>query len=124
MAPAKSHLAGTSVQVPFRALGSRAKAENAKRRVARTAPVIASVEYILMGKAAIYTRQSNHRWLPLNREDEFRRWLRKQGCVFVEESRHTRIMLGSKVARMPRHPAKEIKMGTLQSILKDLDLKM
>jgi len=28
------------------------------------------------------------------------------------------------VSRMPRHPAKEIKTGTLQSILKDLDLKM
>jgi predicted RNA binding protein YcfA (HicA-like mRNA interferase family) len=44
--------------------------------------------------------------------------------MFVEESRHTRIVLGSKVTRMPRHPAKEIKIGTLQSILKDLDLKM
>jgi len=25
---------------------------------------------------------------------------------------------------MPRHPAKEIKAGTLQNVLKDLDLKM
>jgi mRNA interferase HicA len=55
---------------------------------------------------------------------ELRRWLKKQGCVFVEESRHTRIVLGSKVTRMPRHPTKDIKTGTLQSILKDLDLKM
>jgi mRNA interferase HicA len=55
---------------------------------------------------------------------ELRRWLRKQGCTFAEESRHTRIVLGSRVSRMPRHPSKEIKMGTLQSILKDLDLKM
>jgi mRNA interferase HicA len=55
---------------------------------------------------------------------EFRRWLKKRGCTFVEESRHTRIVLGSKVSRMPRHPVKEIKTGTLQSILKDLDLKM
>jgi mRNA interferase HicA len=55
---------------------------------------------------------------------ELRRWLRKHGCTLVEESRHTRIVLGSKVSRMPRHPAKEIKTGTLQSILKDLDLKL
>jgi len=55
---------------------------------------------------------------------ELRRWLKKQGCTFVEESRHTRIVLGSKVSRMPRHPEKEIKTGTLQSILKDLDLEM
>src|ERR1039458_9391498 len=44
--PAKSLLAGTSVQVPFRALWSRANAENAKRRVVKTAPVILIVEYI------------------------------------------------------------------------------
>jgi predicted RNA binding protein YcfA (HicA-like mRNA interferase family) len=53
---------------------------------------------------------------------ELRRWLKKQGCSFSEESRHTRIVLGSKVSRMPRHPSKGIKTGTLQSILKDLDL--
>ena len=39
-------------------------------------------------------------------------------------ARHTRIVLGSKISRMPRHPAKEIKTGTLRSILRDLDLKM
>jgi mRNA interferase HicA len=55
---------------------------------------------------------------------ELRRWLKKQGCTFADESRHTRIMRGSKISRMPRHPAKEIKTGTLQAILKDLDLKM
>jgi mRNA interferase HicA len=55
---------------------------------------------------------------------ELRRWLRKRGCAFVEESRHTRIVLGARVSRMPRHPAKDIKTGTLQSILKDLDLEM
>src|ERR1017187_6977396 len=46
--PAKSLWAGTSVQVPFRALCSRAKAENAKRRGVKTAPVIEVVEYVLM----------------------------------------------------------------------------
>ena len=55
---------------------------------------------------------------------ELKRWLRKRGCTFVEETRHTRIVLGTKISRMPRHPAKEIKTGTLQSILRDLDLKM
>jgi mRNA interferase HicA len=55
---------------------------------------------------------------------ELRRWLKKQGCTFFEESRHTRITLGSKISRMPRHPAKEIKSGTLRSILKDLQLEM
>ncbi|MGJ5819055.1 type II toxin-antitoxin system HicA family toxin [Paludibaculum fermentans] len=58
------------------------------------------------------------------KSSELRRWLKKQGCRFVEESRHTRIILGSKVSRMPRHPAKDIKTGTLQSILNDLGLKI
>jgi mRNA interferase HicA len=48
----------------------------------------------------------------------------EKGCTFEEEFRHTRIVLGSKISRMPRHPAKEIKTGTMQSVLKDLDLKM
>jgi mRNA interferase HicA len=55
---------------------------------------------------------------------ELRRWLKKQGCTFVEESRHTRIVLCKKISRMPRHPAREIKTGTLEAILKDLGLKM
>ena len=55
---------------------------------------------------------------------ELRRWLKKQGCTFVEESRHTRIILGKKISRMPRHPAKELKTGTLDAILKDLGLRM
>ncbi|MCX6634529.1 MAG: type II toxin-antitoxin system HicA family toxin [Acidobacteria bacterium] len=64
-------------------------------------------------------------WLLLSGEaSELKRWLRKRGCTFVEESRHTRIVLGSKVSRMPRHPSKDIKTGTLRSILGDLDLKM
>jgi mRNA interferase HicA len=55
---------------------------------------------------------------------ELRRWLKKHGCSLVEESRHTRIVLGARVSRMPRHPSKDIKKGTLQSILRDLGLKM
>jgi hypothetical protein len=44
----KIALAGTSVQVPFRALWSRAKAENAKRRVVRAARVIVGIGYVFM----------------------------------------------------------------------------
>lgn len=55
---------------------------------------------------------------------ELRRLLGKQGCTFVEETRHTRIILGERISRMPLHPAKEIKKGTLQAILRDLGLKI
>ena len=44
----KIALAGTSVQVPFRALWSRATAENAKSTVDKTAPATIVVEYLLM----------------------------------------------------------------------------
>jgi predicted RNA binding protein YcfA (HicA-like mRNA interferase family) len=54
---------------------------------------------------------------------ELKRWLKKQGCSFVESSSHTRIMSGAKISRMPRHPAKAIKTGTLMSILNDPGLR-
>ncbi|MGH9631097.1 MAG: type II toxin-antitoxin system HicA family toxin [Bryobacteraceae bacterium] len=55
---------------------------------------------------------------------ELKRWLRKQGCLFEEGTKHTKVILGSKVTRMPRHPSKELKTKTLQTILKELGLKM
>lgn len=36
------------VQVPFNRVRSRAKAVNAKRRVAKTAPVVVIVEFVLI----------------------------------------------------------------------------
>ena len=54
--PAKSLWVGTSVQVPFRAVRSRARAERAKRRVVKTAPVIEMVEYFCM------TGMLEHAW--------------------------------------------------------------
>ena len=55
---------------------------------------------------------------------ELRRWLRSHGCKFEDGTRHTKIILGSRISFMPRHPSKEIKTGTLRAILKDLGLKM
>jgi hypothetical protein len=48
---------------------------------------------------------------------ELRRWLKKQGCTLPMNLAILGIVLGSKISRMPRHPAKEIKTGTLQAIL-------
>jgi predicted RNA binding protein YcfA (HicA-like mRNA interferase family) len=55
---------------------------------------------------------------------ELKRWLKQRGCTFVEEARHTRIVLGGEDFTNAAPSAKEIKTGTLQSILKDLGLKM
>jgi mRNA interferase HicA len=55
---------------------------------------------------------------------ELKRWLAKQGCTFVEGTKHTKVMLGGKATIMPRHPSQEVKTKTLKTILKELGLKM
>jgi mRNA interferase HicA len=54
---------------------------------------------------------------------ELKRWLKGRGCFFVEQTRHTQVILGDRQTTLPRHPSQEIKKGTLQGILKDLGLK-
>jgi hypothetical protein len=54
---------------------------------------------------------------------EFKRWLRKQGCRFVEATRHTIVILGDRKTELPRHASKELKTGTREAILKALGLK-
>jgi predicted RNA binding protein YcfA (HicA-like mRNA interferase family) len=46
-----------------------------------------------------------------------------EGMHFRRRKRHTKVIFGSKTARMPRHPSEEIKTGTLNAILKDLGIK-
>jgi mRNA interferase HicA len=55
---------------------------------------------------------------------ELRRWLKKQGCLFIDGSKHTKVICRGRVTRMPRHPAQELKTKTLHTILKELGLKM
>jgi mRNA interferase HicA len=56
--------------------------------------------------------------------NELKRWLAREGCTFEEGKKHTKIIRGSRFSFMPRHSKKEIKPGTLGSILKALDLRM
>ena len=55
---------------------------------------------------------------------ELKRWLKKHGCTFEEGTKHTKVSLGDKTTWMPRHSSQELKIKTLQTILKDLGLKM
>ncbi|MEI9812067.1 MAG: type II toxin-antitoxin system HicA family toxin [Acidobacteriota bacterium] len=52
--------------------------------------------------------------------NELRRKLKEHGAVFEESTNHTKVTIGTRVSFIPRHPAKEIKMGTLKGILKKL----
>jgi mRNA interferase HicA len=54
---------------------------------------------------------------------ELRRKLKAAGCGFEEGKKHTVIFYQGKRSLMPRHPAKEIKRGTLRGILKQLGLQ-
>jgi predicted RNA binding protein YcfA (HicA-like mRNA interferase family) len=55
---------------------------------------------------------------------ELKRWLKSQGCTFEERAKHTLVQRGTRISFIPRHPKKEIKPGTLKSILKALDLSL
>jgi len=59
---------------------------------------------------------NGYRWIV--KASELRRWLRKQGCAFVEESRHTRIVLGSKISRMPPPSGEGDQNGDIAEYLK------
>lgn len=52
-----------------------------------------------------------------------KRWLKKNGCQFIEGKKHTIVILGRKRTTLPRHPAVELKTKTMHTILKDLGLK-
>ena len=54
---------------------------------------------------------------------ELKRWLKARGCSFEDGTKHTQVKLGSRISQIPRHPSTEIRTGTLNAILKQLDLK-
>ena len=54
---------------------------------------------------------------------ELKRKLAKAGCTFKEAKKHLAIYYLGNCTVMPRHPAKEVKKGTVQSILKVLGIK-
>lgn len=53
---------------------------------------------------------------------EFRRWLRAQGAVFKEGSKHTKVYLNGRQCTLPRH-ATECGEGLRQMVLRQLGLK-
>jgi len=65
----------------------------------------------------------NSDYNPIMKIGELKRWLKEQGVIFEEGKRHTMDRLGSRFTPIPRHADRDIKTGTLQSILKQLGLK-
>jgi mRNA interferase HicA len=54
---------------------------------------------------------------------ELKRKLAKAGCTFVDAKKHLVVYYHGKCTIMPRHPAKEVKKGTVQGIMKSLGIK-
>jgi mRNA interferase HicA len=54
---------------------------------------------------------------------ELKRKLARLGCTFQQGTRHTIVVYKGKAAEIPRHPAKEIKTGTVRGILKKLGIE-
>jgi len=53
---------------------------------------------------------------------ELKRWLKQRGCTFAEGTKHTIVFFESRRSMIPRHPSKELKAATVQSILKQLGI--
>ncbi|MEO8100556.1 MAG: type II toxin-antitoxin system HicA family toxin [Acidobacteriota bacterium] len=53
---------------------------------------------------------------------ELKRKLAKLGCTFEQGTNHTKVFFKGRVSQIPRHPAAEIRTGTLRAILKQLGI--
>jgi mRNA interferase HicA len=54
---------------------------------------------------------------------ELKRKLAKLGCTFEQGTHHLVVIYRGKATEMPRHPAKELKTGTVRGILRALGIK-
>jgi mRNA interferase HicA len=54
---------------------------------------------------------------------ELRRKLANAGCTFTDSKKHVIIHYRGNRSLMPRHPAKEVKTGTVQGILRRLGIE-
>jgi mRNA interferase HicA len=57
------------------------------------------------------------------RASELKRKLANAGCTFLDGKKHLIIYYRGNRSLMPRHPAKEIKTGTVRAILKSLGIE-
>jgi len=58
------------------------------------------------------------------RASELKRKLEAMGCKIEEGTKHWIVSYQGKMTTIPRHPSKEIRTGTLHSILKKLGIAL
>lgn len=54
---------------------------------------------------------------------EFKRWLESQGVEVKNGANHWKLYFNGRQSTLPRHPSKELKEGTRNAILKQLNIK-
>lgn len=57
------------------------------------------------------------------KQSEFARWLAEQGATFKNGSKHLKVYLNGKQSHLPRHTSKELAVGLIEGIKKQLKLK-
>lgn len=56
--------------------------------------------------------------------DQFRRYLKKQGCTFEEGTKHTIVYRGDRQTTLPRHGGrKQLGTGIMEAIKKQLGIE-
>lgn len=57
------------------------------------------------------------------KQSEFVRWLKQQGAIFKDGTRHLKVYLNGEQTTLPRHPSKELKQPLVEGVKKKLKLK-
>jgi mRNA interferase HicA len=57
------------------------------------------------------------------KQSEFVRWLKENGVIVKDGTKHLRLTLNNKVSHLPRHPARELRTGIIEAVKKQLGLK-
>jgi mRNA interferase HicA len=59
----------------------------------------------------------------LVKQSDFLRWLSNQGASFKDGAKHIKVYCNGKQSVLPRHPSKELKLGLVMAVKKQLGLK-
>jgi mRNA interferase HicA len=57
------------------------------------------------------------------KQSEFVRWLAQNGATFKDGSKHLKVYCNGRQTVLPRHPSKELKLGLVEAVKKQLGLK-
>lgn len=57
------------------------------------------------------------------KQSEFLRWLKANGVIVENGTKHLKLYYNGRLSRLPRHPNQELKTGLVEGVKKQLGLK-